>query len=223
MQTNGFIEKFQEKLEKILLPISEKLGEQRHLAAVRDAMGILIPLTIIGGFAILLAQPPFDFCKKMSNGLYRLIKEIIMQAIFVKEYRFFSYLKPKGDEKMKRKVLLPRSDTARWQIYPSDDEVLLVKMLTKYSELEKEAYLIRIMVNFFAEDQEMQLKLIEYARQYIRPKYDLPKSREARKKVAIAKSNAIVGDDIMNQVNYYISLIQELKNTPEKVEKFKNH
>ena len=48
MQTNGFIEKFQEKLEKILLPISEKLGEQRHLAAVRDAMGILIPLTIIG-------------------------------------------------------------------------------------------------------------------------------------------------------------------------------
>lgn len=168
-------------------------------------------------------RAPFDFCKKMSNGLYRLIKEIIMQAIFVKEYRFFSYLKPKGDEKMKRKVLLPRSDTARWQIYPSDDEVLLVKMLTKYSELEKEAYLIRIMVNFFAEDQEMQLKLIEYARQYIRPKYDLPKSREARKKVAIAKSNAIVGDDIMNQVNYYISLIQELKNTPEKVEKFKKH
>jgi hypothetical protein len=155
----------------------------------------------------------------MSNGLYRLIKEIIMQAIFVKEYRFFSYLKPKGDEKMKRKVLLPRSDTARWQIYPSDDEVLLVKMLTKYSELEKEAYLIRIMVNFFAEDQEMQLKLIEYARQYIRPKYDLPKSREARKKVAIAKSDAFVGNDIMNQVNYYISLIQELKNTPEKSEK----
>ena len=28
MQTNGFIGKFQEKLEKILLPISEKLGEQ---------------------------------------------------------------------------------------------------------------------------------------------------------------------------------------------------
>ena len=49
------------------------------------------------------------------------------------------------------------------------------------------------------------------------------KSREARKKVAIAKSNTIVGDDIMNQVNYYISLIQELKNTPEKVGKFKNH
>ena len=47
---------FQEKLEKVLVPIAEKLSKQRHLAAVRDAMGILIPLTIIGGFAILLAN-----------------------------------------------------------------------------------------------------------------------------------------------------------------------
>lgn len=51
---------FQEKLEKVLVPIAEKLSKQRHLAAVRDAMGILIPLTIIGGFAILLAQPPVN-------------------------------------------------------------------------------------------------------------------------------------------------------------------
>ena len=57
MQTNGFIGKFQEKLEKILLPISEKLGEQRHLAAVRDAMGILIPLTIIGLSLIHISEP----------------------------------------------------------------------------------------------------------------------------------------------------------------------
>lgn len=120
---------------------------------------------------------------------------------------------------MKKKILLPRSDTARWQIYPSDDEVLLVKMLTRYSELEKDAYLIRIMINFFAEDQEMQLKLIEYARQYIRPKHDLPKSREARKKVSIANSDTIVSKDIMKEVNYYISLIQELKVDPENLKK----
>lgn len=60
MKKEGFIEKLQEKLEKFLLPISEKLSNQRHLGAVRDAMGILIPLTIIGGFAILLAQPPVN-------------------------------------------------------------------------------------------------------------------------------------------------------------------
>lgn len=29
---------FQEKLEKVLVPIAEKLSKQRHLAAVRDAM-----------------------------------------------------------------------------------------------------------------------------------------------------------------------------------------
>ncbi len=54
------MDKFQEKLQKVLVPIADKLSNQRHLAAVRDAMGILIPLTIIGGFAILLAQPPVD-------------------------------------------------------------------------------------------------------------------------------------------------------------------
>lgn len=57
---NNFMNKFQTKLEKVLVPIAEKLSKQRHLAAVRDAMGILIPLTIVGGFAILLAQPPVD-------------------------------------------------------------------------------------------------------------------------------------------------------------------
>lgn len=52
--------KFQQKLEKVLLPISMKLGSQRHLAAIRDGMAILIPLTIIGGVSILLAQPPIN-------------------------------------------------------------------------------------------------------------------------------------------------------------------
>lgn len=56
----GFMDKFQEKLQKILVPVAEKLSNQRHLGCIRDAMGLLIPLTIIGGFAILLAQPPVD-------------------------------------------------------------------------------------------------------------------------------------------------------------------
>lgn len=54
------MEKFQEKLQNVLVPIAEKVSTQRHLSAIRDAMGILIPLTIIGGFAILLAQPPVN-------------------------------------------------------------------------------------------------------------------------------------------------------------------
>lgn len=55
-----FMDTLQDKLQRILVPIADKLSNQRHLAAVRDAMGILIPLTIIGGFSILLAQPPVN-------------------------------------------------------------------------------------------------------------------------------------------------------------------
>ena len=62
-----FMDKFQEKLQKLLVPIAEKLSNQRHLASIRDAMGILIPLTIIGGFSILLAQPPVDTKHNAAN------------------------------------------------------------------------------------------------------------------------------------------------------------
>lgn len=57
---NNLFNRFQQRLEKILMPISIKLGSQRHLAAIRDGMTILIPLTIIGGISILLAQPPVN-------------------------------------------------------------------------------------------------------------------------------------------------------------------
>lgn len=57
---SAVFDNFSKKLEKILMPISTKLSNQRHLTAVRDGMAILIPLTIIGGFSILLAQPPVD-------------------------------------------------------------------------------------------------------------------------------------------------------------------
>ena len=51
---------FQEKLEKILMPIATKISNQRHLAAVRNAMTVLIPLTSIGGIFALLAAPPVN-------------------------------------------------------------------------------------------------------------------------------------------------------------------
>lgn len=54
------IERFQDKVSSKLVPFATKLSNQRHLAAIRDAMAILIPLTIIGGFSILLAQPPVN-------------------------------------------------------------------------------------------------------------------------------------------------------------------
>lgn len=53
-----FMDKFQEIMEKTLLPIGTKIASQRHLSAVKDGLAVLIPLTIIGGFAVLLAVPP---------------------------------------------------------------------------------------------------------------------------------------------------------------------
>lgn len=57
-QNKGFMQKLQGVLEKYVVPVALKISQQRHLAAVRDGLTILVPVTIIGGFAVLLAQPP---------------------------------------------------------------------------------------------------------------------------------------------------------------------
>lgn len=54
------MEKFTEKLQTILLPIANKLNAQRHLTALKNGMMMTIPLTIIGGVFMLLAQPPVN-------------------------------------------------------------------------------------------------------------------------------------------------------------------
>lgn len=54
----SFMDKFQSVMEKTVVPVGMKISNQRHLAAVRDGMTVLIPVTVIGGLAILLAMPP---------------------------------------------------------------------------------------------------------------------------------------------------------------------
>ncbi len=49
---------FQSVMERTIVPIGMKISEQRYLAAIRDGMTVMIPVTIIGGFACLLAVPP---------------------------------------------------------------------------------------------------------------------------------------------------------------------
>ncbi len=55
---NSFMNKMQSFMEQHIVPIGMKISGQRHLAAIRDGLAILIPVTIIGGFACLLAVPP---------------------------------------------------------------------------------------------------------------------------------------------------------------------
>lgn len=54
----SFMDKFQAVMEKTVVPVGMKISQQKYLAAVRDGMTPMIPVTIIGGFACLLAAPP---------------------------------------------------------------------------------------------------------------------------------------------------------------------
>lgn len=66
----GFMTKFQEVLEKYVVPVATKISQQKHLAAVRDGLTVLVPVTIIGGFAILLAQPPVNASVQPTNFFF---------------------------------------------------------------------------------------------------------------------------------------------------------
>ncbi len=69
-EKTSFMEKFQAFMEKYLVPVGMKISEQRHLSAIRDGMTVLIPLTIVGGFACLLAVPPVPAGMEATNIFY---------------------------------------------------------------------------------------------------------------------------------------------------------
>lgn len=54
----SFLDKFADWMGTYLVPFAQKISNQRHLAAMRDGLSVLIPVSIVGGFAILLAVPP---------------------------------------------------------------------------------------------------------------------------------------------------------------------
>ncbi len=54
----SFMDRLQGVMEKYIVPVGQKISSQRHLAAVRDGLTIMIPATIIGGFSCLIAIPP---------------------------------------------------------------------------------------------------------------------------------------------------------------------
>lgn len=54
------MDRFQNYMERKLVPIATKIGQQRHLSALRDGLTLLVPLTIIGGITLMIANPPVD-------------------------------------------------------------------------------------------------------------------------------------------------------------------
>lgn len=53
------MDKFSEILERKLVPIMNKISNQRHLGAIRDGLIATIPLTIVGAFFLLIATFPW--------------------------------------------------------------------------------------------------------------------------------------------------------------------
>lgn len=55
----NFMEKFNELANRTLVPVANKLGNQIHLASIRDGMVVAIPLSILGGVCLIISTPPF--------------------------------------------------------------------------------------------------------------------------------------------------------------------
>ena len=55
-----------EKIEKHILPIANKLSSQRHLRAIRDAFISLLPITLMGGVTAVIGAAPVT--EETTNG-----------------------------------------------------------------------------------------------------------------------------------------------------------
>lgn len=109
-----------EKLQKVLGPVGEKLGKQRHLSAISSGIMMVAPITLISAFINIIANPPvtqdlidqggfwalltpwFNFANKyydqimvpynMTIGLFAII------AVFGISYRLAQWYKMKSPE-----------------------------------------------------------------------------------------------------------------------------
>lgn len=57
---NRFFQKVQRFMEAKIVPVANRISNQRHLAALRDGLTNLVPFTIVGGIALMIANPPVN-------------------------------------------------------------------------------------------------------------------------------------------------------------------
>lgn len=73
------MEKFMTLLEKHLLPIAEKLGQNRYLNVLKDSFMLSLPLTIFGSIFVVIANLPF-LALIMSDDKIQFLKEALNPA-----------------------------------------------------------------------------------------------------------------------------------------------
>jgi PTS system cellobiose-specific IIC component len=64
----SFTEKIMNFMEEKLVPIAGAFANQRHLKAMRDGLVQLIPLTILGGLVLMVANPPIAATVQPTNA-----------------------------------------------------------------------------------------------------------------------------------------------------------
>jgi hypothetical protein len=111
-----------------------------------------------------------------------------------------------------KRALLPVSDV-RWQVYPSEEEVLLVKMLQTHVNLSADQYMIRIMIDYFMEDLTKQQDLILFAKTYIRPNTSLKSKNKVAK---LTRKEILRQQKITNEVNRVLKKIDKMRICDEK-------
>lgn len=66
----GFFNKFQTLMEEKVVPVATRISHQTHLSALRDGLTILIPFTIVGGIALMIANPPVDLATMHPTNIF---------------------------------------------------------------------------------------------------------------------------------------------------------
>lgn len=66
----NFMDSFNRIAETRLLPIADKLANQRHLTALRNGMVSSIPLSILGGISLIIATPPFNPSQTKADNFF---------------------------------------------------------------------------------------------------------------------------------------------------------
>lgn len=73
-------------IEDKFLPIAARIGNQRHLIALRDGIVMVMPLLILGAFAMIIAEFPFqpylDFMAKVFGENWNAFEGVIMNATY---------------------------------------------------------------------------------------------------------------------------------------------
>ncbi|MBP5279964.1 MAG: PTS sugar transporter subunit IIC [Erysipelotrichaceae bacterium] len=78
--------KFMTYMEEKFIPFAAKLGNQRHLLALRDGVVMMMPLLILGAFSMIIAEFPvqgfLDFMARTFGENWNAFEGIIMNATY---------------------------------------------------------------------------------------------------------------------------------------------